>query len=413
MSAATRLAQLRALLVTILAGAGAGLVAVLTYRAMLGLQHLVWDTGAEHGNVAPVRIVITILIGGVLLILLGTIDRSESVDELLSDAESNGRGHSRQIVVTALVAIVAFAFGGAVGPEAGLLAVVAQCSIIVSRVIARNEARAREISRAGVAGALSGFYGSPPTAVAIDGDQPPASRLMTLIAGVSGFLVFLSVSRTVFDSKGVPELPLPASTPGSDWLLVVPALIGCGVGLAFRVLHRRAETLAARVPHRWQVTAIGTVAFAALAAAFPLVRFSGHHEFSEVLTLFADGDAVQVWTIAVAKVIAVVLCLTAGWRGGEAFPLIFAGGLVGAGTALAMSSLDPASAVVAAMAGAVAVGWKRPLASLLLLVLVLDTGFALPLLIGIGLGAVVHNAMQDPAETEKGEVEGESRPSPA
>ncbi|ALG84157.1 chloride channel protein [Gordonia phthalatica] len=392
MSTASRLAELRALLVTVAAGAGAGLVAVLTYQAMLALQRLVWTTGADGEDVGPWRIAITILIGGALLILLGRFGRSESVDELLAAAESPRSEASRQIIVTALVAIVAIAFGGSVGPEAGLLAVVAQCAAIVSRVIARTEARAREISRAGVAGALSGFYGAPPAAVAIDGDQLPASRLMSFIAGIAGFFVFLSVSRSVFGNSGVPELPLPAGTDGADWMLIVPALIACGFGLAFRVLHYHAERLAARIATPWQVTAIGTVAFAAVAVAFPLVRFSGHHELTLLPEMFGDGDASEIWTVAIAKVVALVLCLTAGWRGGEAFPLIFIGGLVGAGTALALPGLDPAAAVVAAMAAALAVGWRRPLASLLVLVLVLDTGYALALLIGVGLGAIVDRA---------------------
>ena len=101
---------------------------MLTYQAMLALQVLVWNTGAEHGEVGPVRIALTILAGGAMLILLGRLARSESVDELIADAGAAQPGHARRILVTALAAIVAIAFGGAVGPEAGLLAVVAPVS---------------------------------------------------------------------------------------------------------------------------------------------------------------------------------------------------------------------------------------------------------------------------------------------
>ncbi len=400
MRAAQWMAGLRALIVAVLAGAGAGLIAVLTYQAMLALQALVWNTGAEHGEVGPVRIALTILAGGAMLILLGRLARSESVDELIADAGAAQPGHARRILVTALAAIVAIAFGGAVGPEAGLLAVVAQCSILVTRVIARNEARAREISRAGVAGALSGFYGSPPAAAAIDDGELSAGKLTSFIAGLSGFFVFFAMSRTVFDGSGLSDIPLPTSTEGNDWLLVVPALIGCGFGLAFKALHHAGEVAAARIGSPWLVTAIGTALFAALAAAIPLVRFSGHHELNELPELFADGDAALLWLVAAAKIIAVVLCLSSGWRGGEAFPLIYVGGLVGAATALALPGLDPAAAIVAAMGATLSVGWKRPLVALLILILILDTGFALPLLIGVGLGAVVHKASTAaPAET--------------
>lgn len=390
---AQAMAQFRALLVTVHAGAGAGLVAVLTYQGMLALQRVAWSTGTEHGEVGPLRIAVTILIGGALLIVLGRIARSESVDELLAHADAPSPGHARQIVVTALAAIVAIAFGGAIGPEAGLLAVVAQCSALVSRAIARNEARAREIARAGVAGALSGFYGSPPAAAAMDGDGLPASKLMSFISGISGFLVFLAVSRGVFGGNGLTNLPLPEHTGGTEWLLIVPALIACAFGVAFRALHGAAEALAAKVSSPWIVIAIGTAAFAALAAAIPLVRFSGHHELTLLPEMFADGDAGLMWLVAAAKVLAVALCLSSGWRGGEAFPLIYVGGLVGAATALAIPALDPATAIVAGMGATLTVGWKRPLAALLILILVLDSGVALPLLIGVGLGAIVHKTI--------------------
>ena len=71
-----------------------------------------------------------------------------------------------------------------------------------------------------------------------------------------------------------------------------------------------------------------------------------------------------------------------------------------AATSRALPGLDPAAAIVAAMGATLSVGWKRPLVALLILILILDTGFALPLLIGVGLGAVVHKASTAaPAET--------------
>ena len=388
MTLQARLVRVRPAFTAVVAGGLAGLVALLTYQAMMLLQRWIWETGAPAEGAGPVRIVLTILTGGALLILLARISPSESVDELLDDSEHPLGRSPRKIIITALVAIVSIAFGGAIGPEAGLLAVVAQCSVIVSRYIARDEAQARAIAQAGVAGALGGLYGSPPAAAALepDGESLAPNRLMAFLAGISGFLVFLGVARTVFGGDGIAAIPLPPSTEGVAWLVIVPALLGAVFGGLFRVLHHAAQRLADVIDRPWLVTTIGTVLFAALAALIPMVRFSGHHEVIEIPEMFAQGAGGELWLLAAAKLIAVVLCLVSGWRGGEVFPLIFIGAAVGAGTALLLPEVDPAAAVAGAMAATLAVGWRRPLAALLVLILVLDSGVALPLLAGVGVG---------------------------
>lgn len=389
----------------VIAGGLAGLVAIVTYQAMMGLQHLVWETGAPAEGAGPVRIAVTILVGGLLLLLLARVARSESVDELIADTERPRRRSTRRILVTALVAIVSIAFGGAVGPEAGLLAVVAECAVIVSRRIARDEAEARAIARAGVAGVLGGLYGSPPAAAAVeaDGESLAPSRLMSFVAGISGFLVFLLVARTVFGGDGVAAIPLPEARTGEPWLVIVPVVVGVLFGVLFRILHHSAESVARRVTRPWLVTVIGTILFAALAAAVPMVRFSGHHEVAEVPWLYAGGSAAELWTLAVAKLLAVVLCLVAGWRGGEVFPLILIGASAGAASALLLPGVDPAAAVAGAMAATLAVGWRRPLASLLLLILVVDTSAVLPLVVGAGVAVIVDRMLASRSASADGE----------
>ena len=385
----SRAARLRAtakpLITAILMGGFAGLIAILTFQGMMALQHLVWGDEAA----GPARIALTILLGGALLILLARIAPTETMDELLRDTERPWQRSRRTIIVTALSAIVAVAFGGAIGPEAGLLAVVAQCSAIVSRLIARDEAGARAISEAGAAGTLGGLYASPPAAAALDGDRLTPSRFASLVAAVSGFVVFLWVARNVFGGEGVTAVPLPAPSPGADWLLVIPVIAGLALGVLFRILLPAAQRLAARLRRPWLATVAGTVLFALLAAAVPLVRFSGHHDLGTVNTLAADDAWMPLALVAVAKLVALVLCLASGWRGGEIFPLIFIGAAAGAACAALLPGLDPASAVMIAMAATVTVGWRRPLAAFLLLVLVVDGPVIVPLLVGIGCGIVV------------------------
>ncbi len=392
--------RLKPLLTAILTGAGAGLVAILTYQAMMALQRLVWRTDSDTPEVGPLRIILTICIGGALLVLLGRISPTASVAELLREGDGRLGNSPRKIVITALGAVVAIAFGGAIGPVAGLLAVVAECSVIVSRFVARDEAQARAIAQAGRAGVLAGLYGSPPAAATVDESAPAPTRVMSFIAGLAGFGTFVFCARTVFGGEGVAAIPLPTPSAGAAWLLIIPALAGALIGICFRVVHHRAERWTSQFSRPWLVTVVGTLAFAGLAAAVPLTRFSGHHELGGVITLFDQGRGGALVVLALAKLAALVLCLVAGWRGGEVFPLIFIGAAVGAATALFVPGVNPAAAFAAAMAATLAAGWGRPVAGLFVLLLVVDLPVMVPLLVGCGVGIVVDRLVGLSAEDD-------------
>jgi H+/Cl- antiporter ClcA len=204
----------------------------------------------------------------------------------------------------------------------------------------------------------------------------------------------------VFGGNGMADIPLPDARAGEAWLVIIPVLIGAAFGVVFRLLHHGADRVAHRIARPWLVTIIGTALFAGLAAAIPLVRFSGHHELLELPVMLAEGATGELWLLAAAKLLAMVLCLVAGWRGGEVFPLIFIGAAAGAGTALLLPAVDPAAAVAGAMAATLAVGWRRPLAALLVLVLVVDVSAVLPLVVGVGVGIALDRLVfpQPPAD---------------
>ena len=98
----------------LLVGLGASTALLTAGLVGLGAQHLIWETGAPVDGPGPVRIVVTILIGGALLILLARISPSETVDELLDDADQPWVQSWKKILLTALAATVAVAFGDAV-----------------------------------------------------------------------------------------------------------------------------------------------------------------------------------------------------------------------------------------------------------------------------------------------------------
>ena len=91
--------------------------------------------------------------------------------------------------------------------------------------------------------------------------------------------------------------------------------------------------------------------------------------------------------MAVLKPLAMIVCLSAGWRGGEFFPLMLTGACLGALTTVVLP-ISPAAAMVAGMAAATAMGLRKPVAAVLI-VAFLAGGTALgPMVVGGLLPAI-------------------------
>lgn len=390
-------ASVRLWFLALIYGAVAGVAALLTFQAMTGLQHLIWA-----GESGPLRIVVTILVGGAILLGLTWIVPSQSVEELLAgDAETSTVRF--RLLITAAAAVTAVAFGGAVGPEAGLLAVVAQLSAIVSARIARDQDEAQALEQAGRAAALGGLYGSPPAAAAMEGDELGSAKLLSLVAAIAGFAAFVGAGRW-FSEGGTFAVALPqGGAPGAAPLLgaVVVALVGGLLGWGYLWL-RDATARFASARGRRAALILGTCLFALLAAAVPLVRFSGHHEIDALGPLLAAGAGGSLALVAGAKLVALAICLASGWRGGEIFPLVFVGAAVGACVATLAPLAPPAELMVAGMAAVAAIGWGRPIATMLLLVLAVPGLAWLPLLVGVGVAVVIARLLPVPEASGHG-----------
>ena len=188
-------------------------------------------------------------------------------------------------------------------------------------------------------------------------------------------------------------LPLPPHTTprdGSDLLwAIVPALLGAGTGLLARWSQPRLAHALARLGTPMVQTLAGTALFALLAAAVPLVRFSGHHELVHALEHGVTAGAAALLGLALLKALAMALCLASGWRGGQIFPLLFAGAAAELAAVNGLPGLPVTVALVAGMTAAATVGMGKPVAVLLIMLLL--TGASAPgaLCVGalVGYGA--------------------------
>lgn len=150
---------------------------------------------------------------------------------------------------------------------------------------------------------------------------------------------------------------------------ILPAMVGAAIGLLFVLMLPQIEKHLGRLGNIHLQTIVGTALFAALAACFPILLFSGHHELDAMLRWAQSAGMGALLLLALA----LALCLACGWRGGAAFPLLFIGAAAGAATLVLIPQIPVTVAIVAGMSAALTVGMGRPIAAMLIAVLLIGS----------------------------------------
>lgn len=376
---------LRTTLLAALYGLAAGAAAAAVLWLMGAVSDIVWS-----GSRARWYVFFMVMAGGVLIAILRHWHAGEGLAEQIeTTTRRDDAPKVRNALLLALMAIVAVGFGGAVGPEAGILAVVSELSALVSMLIARNAVEERFIAQTGAAGALGGLYGSPPGGAMLSQEEHAAPRWQVYLAGVAGLLGFLLTASWILPGNPIRiELPEHVSArDGSDMLgAILPAIAGAAIGLLFVLILPQVEKRLGRLGNVHVQTLVGTAFFAVLAACFPILLFSGHHELDAMLRWAQDAGMGTLLVLAFLKALALALCLASGWRGGAAFPLLFAGAAAGAATLVLIPQIPVTVALVAGMSAALTAGMGRPIAAMLIAVLLIGPAALGSLCVGCLVG---------------------------
>ena len=215
---------------------------------------------------------------------------------------------------------------------------------------------------------------------------PQWLKWLAALLGIAGFYG----ANKLFTGSQFQPLPLPgyvSSGHGADALLALPAaLAGALLGLLFVWLHHKVPAWLQVVRRPSGRILLGTAIFAALAAAFPLLRFSGHHELEHALAHGIHANAWTLFWLGIGKVTAMAVCLASGWRGGEIFPVLFAGAAVAAAVHVLVPGIPLTVAVVGGMCAASTVCTGKPVAVLLVMLLLVGLNAPAALLTGLLVG---------------------------
>lgn len=350
-----------------LLGGFSGLVTLGFIKLMEWLQHLIWTSLPSWFGLSPKHAVYTVIactLGGVLVGCgvkwLGNYP--DGITETLAEVKKGKPFDFKHIPQTIANSLISLGFGAALGPEAALTSIVGGLSTWISKKLKFIQTEVDSISISAVLGSI---FGTPlgSAAVVVDKTKSIAIKLQIflsgLVAALAGWWIFQlgSSGGSYFDLN-----ILPYSFVSRDLLYaILPAALGCVLGMVFLQLNAQLPKLIKPIKDPIARANFGGLLFGLLAIALPLMLFSGHEGTQALMTSYTSATAGLLILVALGKSFAANLLLATGWKGGQFFPVMFAGAAIGLGFTQLVDVVPAMVGLVAGMTAMLAMTLKKPL----------------------------------------------------
>jgi len=307
-----------------------GVIAGSYWIVLEGLLHFLAQFQGLY--VIPVMAVAGLLAG----LIIHSLGDPGEMDLIVNNIRfKGGRLEPRNNPSMILSSLLCIASGGSAGPEAPLVQVVGSTGTWIAKKLCVRGEDLRSLSIAGMASAFTALFGAP-----LGGglfaleilhhkhiSEYYQALLPALVASCSSYVVFILITHIGIGPTWV--FPLYATPELNDFFFaMLYALAGTAVGWAFifTVRRSRAAFEHARVPIYIKM-AVGGLLIGTIAYFVPLSRYFGHDQLNALLEEHFTLEFLLV--LVVAKILAIALTVTSGWRGGFIIPLFFLGATVG------------------------------------------------------------------------------------
>ncbi len=334
-----------------LVGAIAGLVVAamstgvdLLHRIFFQLEPGVRLSGLHR--LAPALAISVPLVGGLAFgiarELLARWRPDREVDPIEANALHGGRMSLVGSIIVAAQTVWSSGVGASVGIEAGYTQFASGIASRIGMAFRLRRADLRILVGCGAAGGIAGAFGAPLAGAfyafeLIIGGYSPNSLAPVAVSALIGYLIAHALSPAEVGIVAPDQMTVAVRD------LIVSGMIGV-LCAAAGILIMRGVAICDALFARFNVplflrTTIGGLAVGLLAAVAPQVMSSGHGalHFAGILNL-------SLWTVAllfILKIVASIISLGSGFRGGLFFSSLLIGALGGQLLAVALATIWP------------------------------------------------------------------------
>ena len=337
-SAATVRTLLEFSLPAVVVGIVSALVLYAVEEVVHLLEHAVWDDLADSLGVDPaspwwilgVLSVTGLVVGLVIRLLPGHGGQDSATVELIAPPLA-----LRVVPSLALVAVVGFAGGVSLGPEAPIIAV--NTALLVALVRRLWPAVSTElVVMVTAAGTIGALFGTPVAAALVFTGLSGASAVgealwdrlfLPLLSAASGALTMTLLASPSFSIE-LPDYDdvAAADLVGAALIALVTAVLGIAAAAVFPLAHAAFRLLGSPVLY---CTAGGVLLGLLGVVGGDITLFKGLAQMAELVADRADYGVAALVLIILVKAAALVVSAAAGFRGGRIFPAVFTGVAVG------------------------------------------------------------------------------------
>ncbi|WP_313929990.1 chloride channel protein [Trichocoleus sp. FACHB-262] len=349
-------------------GAAGGLFAALYWNVLELLTH------ALEVFTGPVLLLIMPLAGLLIGLVIYWLGNPGEIAVIVDNIHfQGGRLDMRRNPAMILSSLLSIASGGSAGPEAPLVQVTGSVGTWLGDRWQLQGENLRTMSLVGMASGFTALFGAPlggaMFALEILHHQHVAEYyeavLPAIVASCASYIVFAGITHLGLAPTW--EFPQYNLDQIDDFALaILYGAIGAAAGWLLITIFRLCDQFFAHLGGPIYVrTTIAGLGLGAIATLFPLTRFFGHHELSVVIT--TEFTATALLALACAKMAAISITVTGGWRGGFIIPIFFTGTCIGKAIALLVPGVNPVLAMICTMAGMNAAVTRTPVSTAILL----------------------------------------------
>ena len=330
--------------VAVFLGIVTGLVTRLFIVLLEAIQHAIWTTVPSKLHIPATHYLYTIiacLIGGALVGVAAHFlgNYPKNIKDDLAEFQKNKKFDYKHIPQTFGNSLLSLGFGASLGPEAALTTIIGGLSTWMTDRLKLTLGHPKQSIKPSFANKLH-FYVPVVLAFAV------AYWVFSRTASGSSYFDLQTIAYT-FDITDI-------------FKSLLPIVVGLGLGIVFLKVSQLCKQVFARVKSDYLKGLIGGLVLGLLAAWWPLVLFSGHEGIQSIMTDYATISAAMLVISALAKSIAANTLLSTGWKGGQFFPVMFAGGAIGLSLTHMLPAIPAMVGLVAAMTAMLSIVVGKP-----------------------------------------------------
>lgn len=375
--------------------------------------------GATHSIIYNLAVCLT---GGLLIALFQKRNGilPDNMEEVMAIIKRDGRYPYNKLNIIAIAFLMPLLSGGSLGPEAGLSGFIAGLCCWIGDKLKYKGDQLVALTETGFAAALGVVFASPFFGIVqnLEPNDPSEQyrkkilskkhRIIIYCFGVGGALLSMKGLSALLNIKGggLPRFDAKHAVGIDQWKWLIP-LMAAGIlsVLFYLTVEFFIGKLAKALADKRIVSCLIAGALVAVSGYFlPLTMFSGEHQLSEMTEEWQSYTVLILIATAAVKLFLTSCCINLGWKGGNIFPIIFCGAMVGFSFAL-LTGMDGSFAAAVVISSLYAYMMRKPVAVIAILLLCFPVTYIIPIAVSAFLASKIPSPFTKKAETAESEAD--------